>query len=42
VLAQEAPHLPEALERANDEGFSHVILDGKVIACDRSKNRYQR
>ena len=37
VLAQEAPDLREALERAYDEGFSHVILDGKVIACDRCK-----
>ena len=27
----------EALERARHEGFSHVILDGKVIACDRCK-----
>lgn len=42
VLAQEAPDLREALERAIQGGFSHVILDGKVIACDRSKNRYQR
>ena len=37
VLAQEAPDLGEALERARDEGFSHVILDGKIIACDRRK-----
>jgi hypothetical protein len=37
VLAQEAPDLAEALERARDQGFSHVILDGKVIACDRCK-----
>jgi DDE superfamily endonuclease len=37
VLADEAPDLREALERAKDEGFSHVILDGKVIACDRCK-----
>jgi hypothetical protein len=37
VLAQEAPDLREVLERANNEGFSHVILDGKVIACDRCK-----
>jgi len=37
VLADEAPELREALERARDEGFSHVILDGKVIACDRCK-----
>ena len=35
VLADEAPELGEALERARDEGFSHVILDGTVIACDR-------
>ena len=37
VLAQEAPDLREALERARDEGLAHVILDGKVIACDRCK-----
>jgi hypothetical protein len=37
VLAAQAPGLPAALERAGDEGFSHVILDGKVIACDRCK-----
>jgi hypothetical protein len=35
VLADEAPELGEALERVRDEGFSHVILDGTVIACDR-------
>ena len=27
----------QALERAKDEGFSHVILDGKVIPADRCK-----
>lgn len=37
VLAQEAPDLRQALERARDKGFSHVILDGKIIACDRCK-----
>jgi hypothetical protein len=37
VLADEAPELHEALERAEDAGFSHVILDGKIIACDRCK-----
>jgi hypothetical protein len=37
VLASEAPDLRQALERARDEGFSHVILDGKVIPCDRCK-----
>jgi DDE superfamily endonuclease len=37
VLAQQAPSLREALERARDNGFSHVILDGKIIASDRCK-----
>jgi hypothetical protein len=37
VLAQQAPDLREALERARQYGFSHVILDGKIIACDRCK-----
>jgi hypothetical protein len=37
VLAQEAPDLRKALGRARDNGFSHVILDGKIIACDRCK-----
>ena len=37
VLAEQAPDLAEALERAKDEGFWHVILDGKVIPADRCK-----
>jgi hypothetical protein len=37
VLAEQAPDLAEALERAKDEGLSHVILDGKVIPADRCK-----
>jgi len=37
VLAAQAPELAEALERARDAGFSHVILDGKIFACDRCK-----
>jgi hypothetical protein len=37
VLAEQAPELSEALERARDEGFSHVILDGKIIPADRCK-----
>ena len=37
VLADQAPDLHQALERAKDEGFSHVILDGKIIPCDRCK-----
>ena len=37
VLADEAPDLHQALERAKQEGLPHVILDGTVIACDRCK-----
>ena len=37
VLAEQAPDLRRALERAKGEGFSHVILDGKIISCDRCK-----
>jgi hypothetical protein len=37
VLAEQAPDLRQALERAKDEGFSHVILDGKIIPADRCK-----
>jgi DDE superfamily endonuclease len=37
VLAGEAPELHKALDRAKDEGFSHVILDGKIIPADRCK-----
>lgn len=37
VLAAEAPELCQALERAKDAGFSHVILDGKTIRSDRCK-----
>jgi hypothetical protein len=37
VLAQQAPELGQALERAAGAGFSHVILDGKVIPADRCK-----
>jgi DDE superfamily endonuclease len=35
VLAGQAPDLRQALERARDEGLSHVILDGTVIPADR-------
>jgi hypothetical protein len=37
VLAEQAPELAEALERAKDKGLAHVILDGKIIPCDRCK-----
>ena len=39
VLAAQAPELAGALERARDQGFSHVILDGKIIACDRCREQ---
>jgi hypothetical protein len=35
VLADQAPDLHEALEQAEAEGLSHLILDGKVFSCDR-------
>jgi hypothetical protein len=37
VLAEQAPDLCQALERAKDEGLPHVILDGKIIPADRCK-----
>jgi DDE superfamily endonuclease len=37
VLAEQAPGLHEALERAKEEGLAHLILDGKVVATDRVK-----
>ena len=39
VLADEAPDLRAALERARAEGFLHVILDGTVIPADRCGRR---
>src|SRR5512135_2947949 len=35
VLAAQAPDLTCALERVAAEGWSHVVLDGTVIASDR-------
>jgi hypothetical protein len=35
VLAAQAPELTEALRRAQQEGCSHVILDGKIVDTDR-------
>ena len=35
VVAAEAPGLQEALERAVAEGTPYVILDGKIVSCDR-------
>jgi hypothetical protein len=39
VLADQAPELSEALERAQDEGLPHVILDGKIIPADRCREK---
>jgi hypothetical protein len=39
VLAEQAPDLREALERARDEGLSHVILDGKIVPADRCREK---
>jgi hypothetical protein len=39
VLGDRAPELADALERAREEGLPHVILDGKIIACDRCKEQ---
>lgn len=35
VLAAQAPDLHQALNRTQDEGWPHVVLDGKVVGCDR-------
>lgn len=35
VLAEQAPDLNEALERAKADGWAYVILDGKVFSADR-------
>jgi DDE superfamily endonuclease/Helix-turn-helix of DDE superfamily endonuclease len=35
VLAEQAPDLHDALQRVADDGWSHVILDGKLFRTDR-------
>jgi len=37
VLAAQAPDLTEALKRVKDDGWAYVILDGKIVATDRSR-----
>jgi DDE superfamily endonuclease len=37
VLAEQAPELRQALERARHEGLPHVTLHGTVVPCDRCK-----
>jgi hypothetical protein len=39
VLAVEAPELSDALRRAQQEGCSHVILDGKIVNTDRCREK---
>jgi hypothetical protein len=39
VLAAKAPDLTDALQRAHDEGYSHVILDGKIVDTDRYREK---
>ncbi len=35
VLAEQAPDVHETLAHGRDEGWSHVVLDGKVVVTDR-------
>jgi hypothetical protein len=35
VLAARAPDLRAALDRAEEEGLPHLILDGKIVDTDR-------
>ena len=35
VLAECAPDLCEALERAKQDSLAHIILDGKIFSADR-------
>ena len=39
VVSAEAPGLEEALERAVQEGTPYVILDGKIVSCDRCREK---
>ena len=39
VLAAQAPDLREALDQAKERGLPHLILDGKVVAADRLKEK---
>ena len=35
VLANQAPDLHEALQKAKADGLAHVVLDGKIFSIDR-------
>jgi len=39
VLAAQAPDLHEVLERGAAEGWTHVVLDGTLIATDRCRTK---
>jgi hypothetical protein len=39
VMAERAPELPQALERARADGVALVILDGKIIPADRCRQK---
>jgi hypothetical protein len=39
VLSAQAPDLIEALQRVQTEGWSHVILDGKIVDSDRCRQK---
>lgn len=39
MAAVEAPELSDALRRAQQEGCSHVILDGKIVGTDRRREK---
>jgi hypothetical protein len=39
VLAARAPDLHEALDQVKEQGLPHLILDGKVVAADRLKEK---
>ena len=39
MLSARAPDLAQALERAREQGMAYLILDGKVVAADRCKEK---
>jgi hypothetical protein len=39
VLADAAPDLHQALQRAKDEGLPHLILDGTLLRSDRCREK---
>jgi hypothetical protein len=39
VLAAQAPELHQALDRVRTEGWSHLILDGKIVDSDRCRTK---